>query len=245
MTIQTAVIMAAGLGSRISEFSHHAPKGFLPVAGKPIIERSIEILVQNGIRHIVIGTGHKSFEYEALSQRTGNVKIDCIYNPDYENSGSLETFFLCTETLEDDFLSLESDLLYDARMIDRVLQSPHPNVMLGSEKTESGDEVYLQLNPASELVALSKDKSSLTNVGGELVGICKLSHTLPALIKTWMASERLERPAQIHYEEGLAKIAGSVPIYVEKTGLPWTEIDTPDHLDRAQTLIWPRIVSGS
>jgi choline kinase len=60
-----------------------------------------------------------------------------------------------------------------------------------------------------------------------------------------MASERLERPAQIHYEEGLAKIAGSVPIYVEKTGLPWTEIDTPDHLDRAQTLIWPRIVSGS
>lgn len=245
MSIDTAVIMAAGLGSRISTFSRNAPKGFIPIAGRSLVERSIAILADHGIRRIVIGTGYMASEYEALSSRTSGVRIDCVTNPDYANSGSLETFLLCAGSLGCDFLSLESDLLYDAKMIDRVLGCPFANVILASGQTGSGDEVYIQTDERSHLVNLSKDSSALSRIDAELVGICKLDRSIPATILAWLAREGHKRPVGLHYEEGLVGIARSRPLHVEKTELPWTEIDTLEHLARANSLIWPRIASGS
>lgn len=243
MSIDTAVIMAAGLGSRISAFSRNAPKGFIPIAGQPIVERSIAILADRGIRRIVIGTGHMAAEYEALSSRIRSIQIDCVANLDYANSGSLETFLLCAGNLGCDFLSLESDLLYDAAMIDRVLECPFPNVILASGRTGSGDEVYIQTDDRSHLVNLSKDRHSLVRIDAELVGICKLDQSIPSAIEAWMAREGHKRPVGFHYEEGLVGIARSLPLHIEKTELPWTEIDTLEHLARANTVIWPRIAS--
>ncbi|MBB6488483.1 NTP transferase domain-containing protein [Rhizobium lusitanum] len=245
MSIDTAVIMAAGLGSRISEYSHNAPKGFIPVAGQPIVERSIEILADRGIRRIVIGTGYMASEYEALSSRIRHVQIDCIANSDFANSGSLETLLLCTRDLGCDFLSLESDLLYDAAMIDRVLGCPFPNVVLASGHTGSGDEVYIQTDDRSHLVNLSKDRGSLARIDAELVGICKLERSVPLALDAWLSRNGHKRPVGFHYEEGLVGIARSLPLHVEKTELTWTEIDTLDHLARANAVIWPRIVSAS
>ncbi len=245
MTIDTAIIMAAGLGSRISEFSRNAPKGFIPIAGKPIVERSIEILASHGIRRIIIGTGYMALEYEALSSRISGVHVECIANPDYANSGSLETFLLCTGSIGCDFLSLESDLLYDAKMIERILGCPFPNVILSSGRTGSGDEVYIETDDRSRLVNLSKDRKSLSRIDAELVGICKLDRSIPATIEAWMAREGHTRPIGLHYEEGLVGIARAISLHVEKTELPWTEIDTLEHLARADSLIWPRIASFS
>ena len=245
MSIDTAVIMAAGLGSRIAGLSPAVSKGFIPIEGKTLVARSIAALAGHGIRRIVIGTGYLAGEYEALARGTSDVRIECVHNPDYANSGSLETFLLCASRLDCDFLSLESDLLYDPRMIDQVLASPFANAMLGSVRTDSGDEVYIQADDKLNLVNLSKNRAILVHVDAELVGICKLSRHVPAAIESWMAGAGQSHPAQIHYEEGLAGIAATLAIHVEKTDLPWTEIDTPEHLARAKALIWPRIAAAA
>lgn len=243
MTIDTAVIMAAGLGSRIPEFSRHGPKGFIRVGGQRIIERSIDILERHGVRRIIIGTGYRAMNYATMVKRHPEVRIECVLNVDYANSGSLETLLRCTEALDCDFLSLESDLLYDSRMIEQVLSSPYANVILASGETQSGDEVYIETNERSELVNLSKDPAMLSRIDAELVGICKLAAETPYALRQWLVKAGLARPAQLHYEEGLVGIADTVSLHVEKTGLPWTEIDTLEHLERANKLIWPRIQS--
>ena len=56
--IKTAVIMAAGMGTRFGKYTEQIPKGFVEVCGKPMIERSIETLISCGIERIVIGTGY-------------------------------------------------------------------------------------------------------------------------------------------------------------------------------------------
>ena len=64
--IKTAVIMAAGLGSRFGKMTEFIPKGFVEVNGKSMVVRSIEALIACGIERIIIGTGYKKEMYEEL-----------------------------------------------------------------------------------------------------------------------------------------------------------------------------------
>jgi len=243
MTITTAVIMAAGLGSRIPEFSRQQPKGFINIGGQTLIERSLDILVRHGIDHIIIGTGYLASDYVKLAENYPSAQIDCVFNPIYEQSGSLETLLQCTECLNCDFLTLESDLFYDSRMIERILSAPFDNAILASGTTHSGDEVYIETNEQGALLRLSKDATKLQRIDAELVGICKLTAQIPTTLKRWLQQTGQTRPNMLHYEEGLMGIANTLALPIEKTDLLWTEIDTLAHLERANQLILPNILS--
>ena len=138
--INTAAILAAGLGSRIKESHGDRPKGFIQIDSVPIIERSIDILKSHGISNIFIGTGHHSEHYERLASTRS---LHCIKNPDYENTGSFYTLTNMKNELNTDFLLLESDLIYEARAITRIIENSQPNVILASGETNSGDEVFI------------------------------------------------------------------------------------------------------
>ena len=57
--ISTAVIMAAGMGTRFGQFTEMIPKGFVEFGGIPMVERSIQTLIDSGIKKIIIGTVHR------------------------------------------------------------------------------------------------------------------------------------------------------------------------------------------
>src|SRR5262249_6904885 len=106
--IRTAIILAAGYGSRIGLYEK--PKGFLNIAGRPLIEYSIQSLLMYGIEKIVIGTGFKSEFYERLARRYPQIIVR--KNEHFLTSGSLTTLCCLQDLIEEDFLLLESDLLY-------------------------------------------------------------------------------------------------------------------------------------
>ena len=65
--VRTAVILAAGMGTRLGERTKHEPKGFIRIGDTPIIEQSIRKLLKAGINRIVIGTGYLAEAYERLA----------------------------------------------------------------------------------------------------------------------------------------------------------------------------------
>ena len=84
MAIKTAVIMAAGLGTRFGSRTESIPKGFVPFKGEPMVVRSIQSLIASGIERIIIGTGYRKEAYEALS--TVYPQIECVYSPRFAES---------------------------------------------------------------------------------------------------------------------------------------------------------------
>jgi choline kinase len=241
MAIRTAVIMAAGMGTRLRELGRAAPKGFLRLGERPIVEESIERLNRCGIERTVIITGHLPEYYEDLRRRHSG-RVATVHNPRYADSGSMYSLRCARELVDEDFLLLESDLIYERRALDVVLDFPKDNVVLLSGATGAGDEVYVSAS-GETIVAMSKNRSELgAPVVGELVGISKISRTLFRVMLE-KASAMFGKSLKVDYEVGaLVAAAEDYPVYYTVVSdLLWAEIDDETHLERARRHIYPAI----
>lgn len=231
----TAVILAAGRGTRLQGTFSELPKGFLPIDGVPIVERSIRKLMARGISRVVIGTGHLSEAYERLAAKYD--AIECVRNEAYAATGSMRTLYGLREYISGDFLLLESDLIYEERALRVLLEETRADVILASGRTGSGDEVFVQTDAHGNLANASKDPQRLASIRGEWVGISRLSSaTLRALCAV------AEGQAKLDYEQALVHVAAARPICVRTVeDLVWAEIDDAAHLHRVTAEIAPRI----
>lgn len=239
--VRTAVILAAGMGTRLKGYTQDQPKGFLVVDGQSLIERSIHHLVRQGITQIIIGTGYFHEHFDLLRLRFP--QITTRRNEAFATSGSMYTLYLLRDLVHEPFLLLESDLLYDPAALEHVLNDPAGDVILASGKTNSGDEVYIQCSGEGYLQNMSKDTRVLQHISGELVGISKLSPAallqMVAYAEPYFTSGRM----MMNYEDGMvgATSVYNIPVKVVDD-LVWCEIDDEQHLQRALTQIFPKIV---
>ncbi len=230
-----AIILAGGMGSRLGGKSEAKPKGFLNVDGCVLIHRSIELLKAGGVNQIYIGTGFGAEHYEKLAREVKG--ITCFHNADFAITGSLETFCLVSIAAKSDCLLLESDIVYEKRALQAVMNHPGKNVIVVGGATRSGDEVYIETNEKGFLKNLSKDTKLAATAVGELVGISRLSIALIRDIQRWA-----KRPSTLHYEEALVALSHSHKIVVEKISyLVWGEIDTEQHYQRVKNGVLPKI----
>ncbi|MDR2596550.1 MAG: 2-aminoethylphosphonate--pyruvate transaminase [Treponema sp.] len=237
--IKQAVIVAAGLGSRLKEKTVSKPKGFLELGGIAIVEWSVQKLFACGIEKIIIGTGYHAEAYDELAKKYPAVQT--AFSADYETTSSMATLSVCAPYVSDDFLLLESDLIYDSIGLTVLCNDIHENVILASGATNSGDEVYLAAANGSLLEALSKNKAELTSVYGELVGISKISPAFLAAMCAYYEKKRAEFP-KLDYEHAIMACASSHPVFIRKIEYyAWREIDDESHLEMARNEILPRI----
>ena len=240
--IKTAVILAAGLGSRLGELKNAKPKAFLEFDGIPLIERSILLLIEKGMTSIMIGTGYESKHFETLEERFPQVRT--VKNENYATTGSMYTLNEVGKVLNEPFLLLEGDLLYEKMALDILLDEEHTDVILASDATNSGDEVFIETDGSGNLVNMSKEKSRLGIIAGELVGISKIS--LPAfnLMIGFALQQYNHGIYDMHYEDALVGISRKAELKVTVVNdLAWCEIDEPSHLERAKKIVYPKILA--
>ena len=241
--IKQAVIMAGGLGSRFGNRTQAMPKGFIEIDGLAMVERSVQKLIAAGIEEIIIGTGHCSEFYDELAKKYPIIKT--VRNDNYENTSSMGTLEVCTPLVKESALLLESDLLYDSIGLFVLQNEERDNVILASGKTNSHDEVYLEVDDKGILCGVSKDKSKIKNLAGELVGISKVTKSFLNKMVSFYDKTRAQN-AKIDYESVFCQIAQDSnegePIYVRKIEYyAWTEIDDEAMLERANKEVYPRI----
>jgi len=238
--VTTAVILAAGLGSRLKALGTDKPKGFLKLGEKSIIEESIEHLHNSGICNIIIVTGHQAGHYHPLQSAYPQL-IETVHNPLFAESGSMYSLSLVRERVQEDFLLLESDLIYEQRALSVCQSYSQDNVVLLSGETHAGDEVFVETDNQNRLKGMSKDRYFLSDkIAGELVGISKISMPLFQVMLDG-ADRRFLKTLQVDYEtDALVEAAKTYPVYCQVVDdLIWTEIDDENHLERAVALIYP------
>jgi 2-aminoethylphosphonate-pyruvate transaminase len=138
---------------------------------------------------------------------------------------------------------LESDLLYDPAALNHLLSDSRADIILASGATNSGDEVYIQHSSSGMLQNMSKDRTKLTHINGELVGISKISPALLEKMVTFAGEQYSNGRREIHYEDALVGASTQHDIFIKVIDdLAWCEIDDENHLRRALDLVYPKIL---
>ena len=120
-----AVILAAGMGKRLKEHTREKTKCMVKVGGQTIIERGLRILDVEGLSRIIVVTGYKG---EGLREHVASLGLSTpvvyVNNSEYASTSNLYSLNLAGEYLkEDDTLVIESDIIYEKAVVDRMLES--------------------------------------------------------------------------------------------------------------------------
>ena len=240
-TIDTAVILAAGRGTRLAGELTDRPKGFICIGTLPIVEESIERLLAAGIRDVIVVTGYLAEQYQELARRRAGI-VQTVHNERFGDSGSMYSLYCARERIRGPFLLLESDLVYEPRALATLLAGPAEDAILLSGPTGAGDEVFVATR-GGLLAGMSKRRADLAGeVTGELVGISRVSSGLFALMCR-IAATAFRHTLMFDYETDCLVAAGrerpiACPLVPD---LLWGEIDDPAHMARVRDRIYPEL----
>jgi len=229
--IKLAIILAAGMGSRLGGLNNKEPKGFLEIYNNmSLIDLSLKNLLKHGIKNVIIGTGYQSKFYSCMQSKA--INITCVKNDDYKTSGSFETLYKCRHLINEPFLLLESDILYDDKGIKALLDDKRDNVILASGPNNQGDEVFINKTKDNELIKMSKSEENKTD---ELVGISKVSISkFHEMCEAYDVFKKKKSKIDYEYIYNLV----NNDIYINKINdLIWCEIDNESNLNYARSYI--------
>jgi choline kinase len=120
--ITTALLLAAGTGSRLRPLTLNAPKCLTEVAGESILERLVDNLRSQGIKRLVVVTGYLDHcVREFLDEYAADMQLDYVFNPVYSTTNNIYSLWLAHKVIQESFVLIESDLVFEESMLDAML----------------------------------------------------------------------------------------------------------------------------
>lgn len=229
--IKVAVILAAGKRIGFSK-----PIGCLNIADTTIIERTISILRENGIEKIVIVTGYKGEYYkEILKNENGIVFIN---NLKYKWTGTMGSLILVEDYIREDFILVESDLIYESKAISEMINNDNRDCVLITNESGSGDEAFVQIKD-NYLFKMAKDIHQFNRTDGEMIGISKISYKMFTMMVNEFANNI---NSYLNYEYLILDISRNYNVYCLKIDdLAWGDIDNFEDYKKTKDYLYPRI----
>jgi choline kinase len=247
----SAVLLAAGVGRRLGE-NYEGPKALLAFDGRSLLRRHMEALAANDVRRLSITIGYQGSKLrEAVAEvlrlpGLQNLSVSFVENPEYRK-GSLVSLLAQRGVLDAGapVLLMDGDVLYDARMIERLLSGPGEGVLLVDRELEPGDEpVKICFDGAGQIVDFRKVPTRPHAWFGESVGFFRFSADLAARLAQRCAWYVAQGEVDTEYEEAIRDLILQTPdrfAAADVSDLPWTEIDFPEDVVKARDVVLPQL----
>lgn len=216
-----AFLLAAGRGTRISKSIKNVPKSTLDVGGKPLIRRTVEMLLANNIDVTVI-VGYKQ---ELVREALEGMQVNFVYNPFFDITNSIGSLWLANQYFEnEDTIIANADVFWSQEILDKILANKAENLMLADyDRVEDGDYFFYV-----EDGKIKKYGKELTrdNRNCEYVGIAYLDKTFIPQFISRMDELVSGQQHGVWWENVLYSFIGQRDINVlDISGIFWSEID--------------------
>lgn len=242
-----ALIIAAGLGSRLKKHTEQLPKCMLDFGGKTLLQRQLISYRENGINDISLVRGYKKnkINYKGIRYFTNN---------DYKNNNILNSLFYAEKIVNGNIIISYSDILFEPLVVKRAIESVHDiSIVVDIDwrgyyvnrkehpLTEAENVIF---NSDNEVVKIGKINAGKNDVHGEFIGMIKLSNKGAEIFKShfhrckklyWNKPFQRAKTFQKAYLtdmiQELVDIGVKVNCVIIEKG--WKEIDTVEDYQKA------------
>ena len=174
-----ALIIAAGLGSRLKKHTENLPKCMLDFGGKTLLQRQLDAYKKNSIKEIAVIKGYKK-------EKINYTGIKYFENTDFKNNNILNSIFYAEDFINDNIIISYSDILFDSTVVKRTLQSDHDisvvvdidwrGYYVGRKDHPISEAENVIFNSNNEVEKIGKINTGNEEVHGEFIGMIKLSN---------------------------------------------------------------------
>jgi choline kinase len=242
-----AVMLAAGLGSRLDRGSGFPPKVLLKFDGISLLERHIRVLKNIGITQLVIGVGYNAnLILEEIKRIGAGNFVETVFNPDYELGAITTLWTLRHECASGEpFIMMDGDVLYDRRLLAALLDDPHPNLLLFDHNIEPGEEPVKICLSGGSIVDFGKKPTVAHDTFGEWVGFTKFSaaegKALVQYAELYISRGDTGQIYEVAIRDRLVDVEPQTYWICDISGLPWIEIDFQADIAAATHEILPNL----
>ena len=236
-----ALILAAGIGKRLYQYTNNIPKCMVKVDKKEIIKWEIEALLPFDLEEIIVIIGYKGNlvkEFINNNFLVGNIKF--IENKDYLITSNLHSLKLGLSKIKnkDDILIINGDLVFRKDVVNEILKSDYENVVAVNKipcneedmKVCIKDVAYFDKYNFNRISEISKD-IPLDKANGQALGIYKIKDVNVLKKKT----EEIDK--MNFFNEAINQMIKDVSIFsIDITQFQSIEIDFPKDLEEANTI---------
>ena len=234
-----AILLAAGTGRRLQR---PFPKCLVDIGGMSLLSRALRALAAVKVIEawIVVGYRHDLIAAE-LDRFPSPLPVFCVSNEAYLR-GSVRSLWAARQVMSSEVLVMDADVLFPFQLLRRLVQSTHRNCVLADPRSAfTGEEMMLTVQD-DHIWDITRGIGDPSQVLGEGVGFYKLDRLaarhLQALLEQWIASGRDDE----EYEEAFRALFKTCVFGYELVGdLPWTEVDFPEDITKAEQTVWPQI----
>ena len=239
-----AVILAAGVGRRLSDVIQDRPKCLIELGERTLLSRYLESLATLAITQVVMIVGYQQeLIRRAVKTERFPGEVHFEVNEAYER-GSIGSLWAGRRELNDDVVIMDADVLYHPTILQRLVESPNPNSLLMDETVSQETEECMVVVRSGRVIALTKHIPDRYDLVGEGVGFLKVQKSdVPHLVQSVQSYVNMGQ-LDMEYEDALKEFFQEVRVGFEKIGgLPWIEIDFPEDIKRAEREVVPFLPS--
>ena len=242
-----ALIIAAGLGSRLKKHTENLPKCMLDFGGKTLLQRQLDVYKKCGIKDISLIRGYKK-------EKINYKGIKYFENTDYRNNNILNSIFYAEKVINGNIIISYSDILFDSSVVERTLDSDHDisvvvdidwrGYYVGRKDHPISEAENVIFNSNNEVEKIGKINTGNEAVHGEFIGMIKLSnrgteifkehfHRLKKIYwnKPFQRAKIFQKAYLTDYIQELVDIGIKVHCVIIESG--WKEIDTVEDYKKA------------
>lgn len=235
-----AVILAAGMASRLRPLTDDRPKCLLQVGNRCLLQRTVDALVSAGIGELVVVTGYRgNMIRDFLNGHYRDVQFHFIDNPDYPTTNNIYSLWLTKSFVAGkDFILLDSDILFDPQIIKVMLAEK--KTALALNRHELGEEEIKVIVDSDNCVTEISKVCEISKAVGESVGIEKMNADYSEALFAELA-QMIEKEQQVNifYERAFERLIAQGHQFriIDTTDYFSIELDTVEDFNKAKELI--------
>ena len=236
-----AIILAAGIGSRISPLTDNCPKSLLKIYDKTILEMMISHIQDCHINDIVFVTGYLEEQIkEYVNINFPDLKAYFVTNEKYAETNTGFSLLLAKDFVENsDFIKFDADVVFDKEILKKLIECPYENALCIDKNIHlDAEEIKVIIDDKNKILKASKTVDPQKAIG-ESIGIEKIGkNTAKLLFQELEEVMKDKKNHQEYYEVAYERLIKKGESFhaLDITGLVWVEIDTKEDFELAKNI---------